>query len=100
MPDYCHLDWEKSRLSHQLRRMAERGLVARTTCSDDGRAAIVQQTGPGRQAVADATECHRSAVRRWFADALTAQRSTDQDDIAAAILAGLGTSAHTTNGDR
>lgn len=96
----CILEWEKSRLSHQLRRMAERGLIARTVCAEDGRAAMVGLTGPGHQAVADATEHYRSAVRRWFAGALTVQQLAQLDDISTAILAGLGSSTDTTHGDR
>ena len=33
----CGLEWEKSRLSHQLRRMEARGLVVREQCSEDNR---------------------------------------------------------------
>ena len=44
----CGLEWEKSRLSHQLRRMQQRGLVDRAGCDDDGRASMVQITAVGR----------------------------------------------------
>ena len=96
----CILEWEKSRLSHQLRRMAERGLIARSVCTEDGRAAIVGLTGSGRQAVADASACYRAAVRRWFVDALSATQLAELDDISGALLAGLGAPNHTMHGDR
>ena len=42
------LGWEQSRVSHQLRRMRERGLVSRSGTSTDGRGAEVDLTDAGR----------------------------------------------------
>ena len=44
------LQWEKSRLSHQLRRMESRGLVERAVCDEDARGALVAATAAGRTA--------------------------------------------------
>jgi DNA-binding MarR family transcriptional regulator len=44
------LQWEKSRLSHQLRRMESRGLVERAVCDEDARGALVAATPAGRAA--------------------------------------------------
>jgi DNA-binding MarR family transcriptional regulator len=44
------LQWEKSRLSHQLRRMESRGLVERAVCDEDARGALVAATAAGRAA--------------------------------------------------
>ena len=44
------LQWEKSRMSHQLRRMESRGLVERAVCDEDGRGALVAATAAGRTA--------------------------------------------------
>ena len=44
----CGIDWEKSRLSHQLRRMEQRGLVIRGHCAEDNRGAMVRITEAGR----------------------------------------------------
>ena len=44
------LQWEKSRLSHQLRRMESRGLVERAVCDSDGRGALVAATAAGSAA--------------------------------------------------
>ena len=44
------LRWEKSRLSHQLRRMESRGLIDRSVCAADGRGALVGATAAGRAA--------------------------------------------------
>jgi DNA-binding MarR family transcriptional regulator len=46
------VDWEQSRLSHQIARMTKRGLVAREEDPHDGRAAFVVLTPAGRKAVA------------------------------------------------
>src|SRR5690606_37024611 len=37
----CGLEWEKSRLSHQLKRMEARGLITRAVCEEDGRSILV-----------------------------------------------------------
>jgi DNA-binding MarR family transcriptional regulator len=49
------LGWEKSRISHQVRRMAERGLVARTECPTDLRGTWVVLTDAGADAFAAAS---------------------------------------------
>lgn len=71
------LQWEKSRLSHQITRMHKRGLVARTDCPEDGRGAFVVLTPAGRAAITAAAPAHVQTVRRLFFDAFTA------DDVAA-----------------
>jgi DNA-binding MarR family transcriptional regulator len=63
------LGWEQSRLSHQLRRMRSRGLVARAKASDDRRAATIGLTDAGRAALAAAAPGHAEIVRGLvFAD--------------------------------
>lgn len=64
------LDWEQSRLSHQLRRMQQRGLVAREACPEDARGAYVVVTEAGRRAIAAAAPGHVQAVRALVFDAL------------------------------
>src|SRR5690606_42004443 len=64
------LQWEKSRLSHQLARMEKRGLIERTECAEDGRGQIVGVTDAGRRAIQAAAPAHVAAVRRLFLDAL------------------------------
>jgi DNA-binding MarR family transcriptional regulator len=48
------LRWEKSRLSHQVRRMQEQGLVARELNPADRRSAMIVLLPAGRRAVEDA----------------------------------------------
>lgn len=64
------LGWEKSRVSHQVARMAERGLVAKERCGDDGRGAFVVATERGRAAIEAAAPHHVATVRRLFVDPL------------------------------
>ncbi|MFG1897485.1 MarR family winged helix-turn-helix transcriptional regulator [Micromonospora zamorensis] len=63
--------WSRSRLSHHLTRMQQRGLVTREECPDDARGAIVVLTPTGRHAIEAAAPGHVTAVRRHFIDLLT-----------------------------
>ncbi|MEU7917711.1 MarR family winged helix-turn-helix transcriptional regulator [Micromonospora zamorensis] len=63
--------WSRSRLSHHLTRMQQRGLVTREECPDDARGAIVVLTPTGRHAIETAAPGHVTAVRRHFIDLLT-----------------------------
>src|SRR6266702_899565 len=66
------LGWEKSRLSHQLTRMQQRGLIERSNCSEDRRGAFVVLTDRGRETVVDAAPRHVESVRRYLFDELGA----------------------------
>jgi DNA-binding MarR family transcriptional regulator len=57
------LFWEQSRLSHQLRRMRERGLVVRHGIDEDRRGATVELTGSGNAALRAAAPGHVELVR-------------------------------------
>jgi len=65
------LGWERSRLSHQIARMGERGLVSKERCGDDRRGAFVVATEPGRRAIEAAAPHHVAMVRRLFIDPLS-----------------------------
>ncbi len=64
------LQWEASRLSHQLRRMEARGLVERRSCPEDRRGVIIAITEAGRRAIDAAAPLHVAEVRRVFIDRL------------------------------
>lgn len=66
----AHIGWERSRLSHQLRRMEQRGLTAREAGAGDGRTTNVVLTAAGRTAIEEAAPAHVDLVRRLFFDAL------------------------------
>ncbi|MEU8072484.1 MULTISPECIES: MarR family transcriptional regulator [unclassified Micromonospora] len=63
--------WSRSRLSHHISRMQQRGLVTREECATDGRGSVVVLTPAGRRAVEAAAPGHVAAVRRHLIDRLT-----------------------------
>lgn len=65
------VEWEQSRLSHQIARMIRRGLVDRQECPEDGRGAFVVITPAGRTAIEAAAPTHVALIRRVVIDALT-----------------------------
>ena len=65
------MNWEKSRLSHQVTRMAGRGLVRREQCPSDARGSFVVLTCDGMRAIREAAPDHVEDVRRYMIDALT-----------------------------
>lgn len=83
------LGWEKSRLSHQVSRMTERGLVAKEKCDTDRRGAFVVVTEQGRAAIEAAAPGHVAAVRRLFIDQLTDRQLDEIGAAAETVLAAL-----------
>jgi len=65
------LGWEKSRASHHVARMRQRGLVDKQRCPTDHRGAFVVLSDAGRHAIEQAAPGHVAAVRRHFVDLLT-----------------------------
>ena len=65
------LGWEKSRVSHQVRRMQKDGLVSREPNPDDARSTMVCLLPAGRAAIEKAAPGHVEDVRRNFIDLLT-----------------------------
>src|SRR5215472_13137271 len=82
------LNWEQSRLSHQLTRMERRGLVLRRECAADGRGAFVELTPAGAAVIDAASPRHVATVRGLVFDRLSdAQRATFEEACAAIITA-------------
>src|SRR3954470_14186863 len=65
----CGLEWEKSRLSHQLRRMESRGLILREECIEDNRGSVIRVTEAGQKLTAEARLHYEHAVQRYVTDA-------------------------------
>jgi DNA-binding MarR family transcriptional regulator len=65
------LGWEKSRLSHQVRRMQKDGLLSREPNPDDARSTMVGLLPAGRATIEKAAPGHVADVRRNFIDLLT-----------------------------
>ena len=84
------VDWEKSRLSHQLTRMEQRGLVERRECPTDARGAFISLTAAGRAAIEGAAPQHVDAVREHFMDLLTEREIAVLTRITDRVLARLG----------
>ena len=57
------LQWERSRLSHHLKRMESRGHIERSSCPEDGRGQYVAVTPIGRAAIEHAAPAHVELVR-------------------------------------
>jgi DNA-binding MarR family transcriptional regulator len=76
------IGWERSRASHQLRRLCERGLAERVPSEDDGRATDAILTRAGREAIDAAAPGHVALVRRLFFDPLP-------DELLAPLTAAL-----------
>jgi len=64
------LQWEKSRLSHQLRRMVARGLIDRQGCAEDARGADVVLTDAGREAAQRARQVREESLQAIVFDTL------------------------------
>ncbi|MGO4385241.1 MarR family winged helix-turn-helix transcriptional regulator [Specibacter sp. RAF43] len=66
------LEWERSRVSHMVRRMEAKGLIGRCSASADGRGQEISLTEAGWDAVRGAAPGHVSMVRETIFDPLTA----------------------------
>ena len=65
------LGWDRSRLSHQVRRMESRGLVSKRVCPEDARGTLISLSDKGATAIVEAAPIHVSKVRDLFVDQLT-----------------------------
>ena len=83
------LHWERSRLSHHVKRMEGRGLVRREECADDGRGAFVVLAAAGRAAIERAAPAHVRTVRRLVFDVLSEEELAVLDAITGKVLGQL-----------
>ena len=84
------LGWEKSRLSHQVRRMQKDGLVSREPNPDDARSTLVCLMPAGRAAIEKAAPGHVDDVRRNFIELMTPDELDLLADLSERILHHLG----------
>jgi DNA-binding MarR family transcriptional regulator len=77
----------KSRVSHAVARLEERGWVRRVDCPTDRRGQIAELTEDGYAALSEAAPGHVEQVRRSLFDALTPEQVRQLAAISAAILA-------------
>ena len=83
------LNWEQSRLSHQLTRMERRGLVSRRECPVDGRGAVIELTAAGAELIGAAAPRHVAAVRGLIFDRLSDAQRTAFEYACSQIVATL-----------
>lgn len=83
------LNWEQSRLSHQIARMENREFVVREQCESDKRGAFIVLTAHGRSAIEAAAPGHVATVRRLVFDPLTPEEAAALGSACAKIAAGL-----------
>jgi DNA-binding MarR family transcriptional regulator len=83
------IGWERSRLSHHLGRMEQRGLIGRENCLTDSRGAEAVLTPEGAAAFRRASGPHLHAIQELFVSALTAEQLDTLGEISAALSAHL-----------
>jgi DNA-binding MarR family transcriptional regulator len=84
------MQWEQSRLSHQLTRMERRGLVHRENCPDeDGRGAYVALTTAGRSAIESAAPAHAATVLELVFGQMTEEQTAAFGQVCEKILAAV-----------
>ncbi|HVT70646.1 MAG TPA: MarR family transcriptional regulator [Trebonia sp.] len=83
------LNWEQSRLSHQLTRMERRGLVSRRDCEADGRGAFVELSAAGAEAIGTAAPRHVATVRGLVFDRLSETQRAAFEQACTAIVTAL-----------
>jgi DNA-binding MarR family transcriptional regulator len=81
--------WSKSRLSHHITRMQQRGLVDREECPGDARGSIIVLTPPGLRAIQEAAPHHVESVRRNMIDLLTDEEIAALDALSHRVVAHL-----------
>lgn len=81
-----HMTWSQSRLSHQITRMAKRGLVRKDVVENDKRGALVAMTTEGFRALAAATPTHLKGVREHMMDLLTPDQVGALEEISGIVL--------------
>ncbi|RJL33140.1 MarR family winged helix-turn-helix transcriptional regulator [Bailinhaonella thermotolerans] len=87
--------WSKSRLSHHITRMEQRGLVRREESPGDGRGAVVALTPAGLDAIVAAAPGHVESVRRHLIDHLTEDELETLAAITTRVVAHLTAHADT-----
>ena len=83
------LQWEKSRLSHHLKRMESRGLVNRRVCESDGRGLWVSITDQGQRVYDDASRAHGDLVDTLMIGRLDRNQLATLAAISDIVLVGM-----------
>ena len=79
----------RSRLSHAVSRLEERGWVRRQVCPEDGRGQLAVLTDDGFEALEAAAPVHVESVRTHLFDQLSAEQVAALEDVGRTLLAHL-----------
>jgi DNA-binding MarR family transcriptional regulator len=80
----------RSRLSHAVSRLEERGWVRRQVCEEDGRGQLAVLTDAGFAALEEAAPVHVASVRTHLFDQLSPEQVTALRDIGETLLRHFG----------
>lgn len=83
------IGWERSRLSHHLGRMEQRGLILREECATDNRGAEAVLSEAGADAFRRASPPHLHAIQDLFVNALTPKQLEAVAEITEALATHL-----------
>jgi DNA-binding MarR family transcriptional regulator len=87
-------EWQDSRVSHQLRRMEQRGLVARARDREDARGTVVRLTEAGIRSAELARATRRRVVRQIILDVLAPEQLAALIGSAALIRTAVADAQH------
>ena len=76
----------RSRLSHAVSRLEERGWVRRQVCAEDGRGQLAVLTDEGFAALEAAAPVHVESVRTHLFDQLTPEQVENMRDLGETLL--------------
>ncbi|HEY7008759.1 MAG TPA: MarR family transcriptional regulator [Jatrophihabitantaceae bacterium] len=79
----------RSRLSHAVARLEERGWVRRRECATDRRGQLAQLTASGQAELAAAAPGHVATVRACLIDRLSPEQVRQLGDIGAVVISAL-----------
>ncbi|MPQ98433.1 MarR family transcriptional regulator [Modestobacter sp. I12A-02628] len=80
----------RSRLSHAVSRLQERGWIRREVCPEDGRGQFAVLTDEGFAALAAAAPLHVESVRTHLLDQLSPAQQAALQDVGDTLIAHLG----------
>jgi DNA-binding MarR family transcriptional regulator len=89
----------RSRLSHAVARLEERGWVERRDCPTDRRGQVAHLTQRGFAVLAAAAPSHVATVRAYLIDRLSPEQITQLEGIGNSMVAALAADAHRRSPD-
>ncbi|WP_223585570.1 MarR family winged helix-turn-helix transcriptional regulator [Microbacterium sp. OVT16B] len=90
MTELAHIaGLSRSRLSHAIDSLEERGWVTRTSCSSDKRTLTAALTDAGRELLRSAAPVHVAQIRELVLDPLTTQERDQLGGILSKLLPGI-----------